>query len=54
MARLDGEKMQESGLTKYGTTRRDLASLTMNGRTIINDVISGNDVIVDNTAIHCQ
>ena len=39
---------------KDGTTRLDLASLTLNGRTINNDVISGNDVIIDNTTIHCK
>ena len=37
---------------KDGTIQWDLALLTMNGRTINNNVICGNDVIVDNTTIH--
>ena len=41
-------------MLKGGTKWWDLASLTMNARTINNDVIFSNDVIVDNTTIHCQ
>ena len=39
---------------KDDTIRWDLASLTMKGRNVNNDVISGNDVIVYTSTIHCQ
>ena len=42
------------GRAEEGATQWDMASLTINGRIINNNVISGNDVIVDHTAIYCQ